>query len=78
MKEKIRFKNYSKEYKKIISICYSFTALMATLTGYAIKNNKEIGPAIFGSSIALSATAFAHVHAKDEMRKRVRDSKEYS
>ena len=76
MKEKIRFKNYSKEYKKIISICYGFTALMATLTGYAIKNNKEIGPAIFGSSIGISATAFAHIHAKDELRKRLRELKE--
>ncbi len=49
---------------------------MATLTGYAIKNNKEIGPAIFGSSIGISATAFAHIHAKDELRKRLRELKE--
>ncbi len=76
MTEKVKFKDYSHEYKKLISISYGFTAFMVALLGYAIKNNKRLDPAIFGSSIAISTTAFAHVHAKNEARKRLHKEKE--
>lgn len=76
MTKKLDLKIIPQNTKKIISISYGFTAFMVALLGYAIKNNKRLDPAIFGSSIAISTTTFAHVLAKKEARERLHKEKE--
>ncbi len=67
-KEKIEFKEYPLLHRVMLSTFYGLFALSAVITGFAIKNNKNVTNAVSTLGALALTTPLYHIAARNETR----------